>query len=142
MSEEERAASATAFERLRQLSPERRERLLAGLTGAERHELDTRWAAWAHDNQRPPDGDGWRVWLMRAGRGFGKTRAGAEWISGFARDHPDARIALVGSTHDDAVSIMVRGVSGLLAVAQVDERPVWRAHAREVPFPSGAVATV
>jgi phage terminase large subunit-like protein len=40
--------------------------------------LDADFETWAHRNQLPPSGEGWRVWLMMAGRGFGKTRAGAE----------------------------------------------------------------
>ena len=59
--------------------------------------------------------DGWRVWLMMAGRGFGKTRAGAEWIYGLGDARPGVRIALVGATIADARSIMVEGVSGLLS---------------------------
>jgi phage terminase large subunit-like protein len=39
---------------------------------------DADFENWAHANQLPPNGEGWRVWLMMAGRGFGKTRAGAE----------------------------------------------------------------
>ena len=53
------------------------------------------WPAWAHVGQMPPEGE-WRVWLMLAGRGFGKTRAGAEWVSALARERPDAVFALVG----------------------------------------------
>ena len=37
------------------------------------------WPAWSRPAQRAPDGD-WRYWLILAGRGFGKTRAGAEWV--------------------------------------------------------------
>ena len=37
------------------------------------------WEGWARDAQLPP-GDAWRIWLIQAGRGFGKTRAGAEWV--------------------------------------------------------------
>jgi len=37
------------------------------------------WEFWARPNQLPPPGD-WRVWLLLAGRGFGKTRSGAEFV--------------------------------------------------------------
>src|SRR6266705_685706 len=37
------------------------------------------WAKLARPNQLPPDGD-WSFWMLLAGRGFGKTRTGAEWI--------------------------------------------------------------
>src|SRR5688500_5796205 len=58
------------------------------------------WEWQAHRGQREPPGD-WRVWLLMAGRGFGKTRAGAEWVSARARENPQARIALVGATRED-----------------------------------------
>ena len=122
------------------LSADDRALLLRGLTHPERRELDARWRLWAHRAQLPPAGDAWRVWLIRAGRGFGKTRAGAEWVSAFARDHPTARIALVGATRADGAAVMVHGPSGVLAVARAEERPAWRATTRTVEFPSGAVA--
>src|SRR4029079_16437304 len=80
--------------------------------------LDAKFEHWAHENQLPPNGEGWRIWLMMAGRGFGKTRAGAEWIFGLANARPKVRIALVGSTIADARTIMVEGVSGLLTIAR------------------------
>ncbi|WP_420606240.1 terminase large subunit domain-containing protein [Novosphingopyxis sp.] len=104
-------------------------------------ELSERWHGFEHGGQRMPGGD-WRVWLIRAGRGFGKTRAGAEWVSEFARLNPDAHIALVGATSEDARRVMVEGRSGLLNVARSWERPRWKKGAGEVHFPSGAVATV
>ncbi len=63
--------------------------------------FDADFEAWAHENQLPPGGEGWRVWLMMAGRGFGKTRAGAEWVHRLAR-WPGARIALVAASIDEA----------------------------------------
>ena len=77
----------------------------------------TIWPAWAHDGQMPPEGE-WRIWLMMAGRGFGKTRAGAEWVSALARERPDAAIALVGATPAEVERVMIRGTSGLMAVAR------------------------
>lgn len=100
------------------------------------------WTAWAHEGQVAPPGD-WRVWLIRAGRGFGKTRAGAEWAVAVARANAEARVALVGHTMSDARSVMVEGPSGVLAVArQGGDRPKWRATAGEVTFDNGAVMTL
>ncbi|RYY47834.1 MAG: ATP-binding protein [Sphingomonadales bacterium] len=78
--------------------------------------------------------------MIRAGRGFGKTRAGAEWVSQIARDRPEALIALVGATLEDARRVMVEGPAGLLAVARTDEKPVWRRSSDQVHFESGARA--
>src|SRR4051794_9202918 len=72
--------------------------------------LDADFEFWAHENQLPPGGEGWRTWLMMAGRGFGKTRAGAEWIFRIANARPGVRIALAGATIADARSVMVEGV--------------------------------
>ena len=79
------------------MPPVRRIEALRGLPpGATRSILDEWW--WqAHGGQRSPRGD-WRIWPIVAGRGFGKTRAGAEWVWQRARDHPGARIALVGAS--------------------------------------------
>ena len=60
-------------------------RVLGRLSDAQCTELIERFPVWAHDGQLAPGGD-WRVWLIMAGRGFGKTRAGAEWVSALARE--------------------------------------------------------
>ncbi|UQN06773.1 terminase large subunit domain-containing protein [Deinococcus sp. QL22] len=78
-----------------------------------------RWLLTARLNQLPPAGD-WFVWLILAGRGFGKTRTGAETIAEWARNTPRGRFALVAQTIADARDTMVEGQSGLLNV--LDER--------------------
>jgi len=102
--------------------------------------LDEWW--WhAHEGQEEPGGD-WRVWAIVAGRGFGKTRAGAEWVWARTREHPQARIALVAATIDEAVRVMVEGESGLLAVARCDEVPRFYPSRNLVRFPGGAEAHI
>ncbi len=64
---------------------------------------------------RPPKGD-WRTWLLLAGRGFGKTRSGAECIRDQVIHHGRRRIALVAPTAADVRDVMVEGESGLLAI--------------------------
>jgi phage terminase large subunit-like protein len=110
--------------------------------------FDADWESWARDGQAPPDPStgsgqaGWRQWVMLAGRGFGKTRAGAEYVSAFARANPGALIALVGATADEARAVMVEGPSGLLAVGRADERAAmrWLPSLRRLVFASGAEA--
>jgi phage terminase large subunit-like protein len=121
------------------LPPHLQIRTLRKLSKAHRDELTRRWWRWALPAQREPAGE-WRIWLIRAGRGFGKTRAGAEWVSEFARANPDARIALVGATIDDARRVMIEGTSGLLAVARDDEELRWLSNLGELRFPKGATA--
>ncbi len=95
----------------------------------------------AHGGQAEPRG-AWRTWLLMAGRGFGKTRAGAEWVSARARAHPGCSIALVAASRDEAAKVMVEGPSGLLAVARADEEMVWWPTRGVVTFASGAEAYV
>ena len=124
---------------LARLSPAQRALVVAQPGEEHRASLNDFWRAWAHEGQAEPPGD-WRVWVIRAGRGFGKTRAGSEWISAAARADPAARIALVGATSEEVRRVMVEGASGLLAVARDDEAPVWRVSSGEVEFASGAKA--
>ncbi|HMP44736.1 MAG TPA: terminase family protein [Sphingopyxis sp.] len=111
------------------------------LTHLQRIELIERWRGWAQPGQCEPPGD-WRIWMICAGRGFGKTRAGSEWISERARTMPGARIALVAANETDGKRVMIEGRSGLLAVARSAETPRWRDGLRELHFDSGAVATL
>jgi phage terminase large subunit-like protein len=88
------------------------------------------------------DGSPWRIWALIAARGFGKTRVGAEWVSQRAREDPEARIALVAESMDEAVRVMIEGESGILAVARCDERPLWMPSRGRLIFPSGALGFV
>jgi phage terminase large subunit-like protein len=103
--------------------------------------LDADFEHWAHQNQLPPNGEGWRTWLMMAGRGFGKTRAGSEWIFRLANARPGVRIALIGATIADARSIMIEGVSGLLSVAKRYRRRLkWEPSVSRLRWPNGSEA--
>lgn len=97
------------------------------------------WANWVRDDQRVPPGD-WHIWLLLAGRGFGKTRVGAEWVGEVARARPGARIALVAASPAEARSVMVEGVSGLLNIGAAHERPEFESSLRRLLWPNGSVA--
>src|SRR5690242_3433197 len=129
------------FARMMALDPKSRGEVLYSLSVDQRREFNHRWPLWAHDGQIEPPGD-WRVWLIRAGRGFGKTRAGAGWVSAMARGMPEGRIALVGATIEDVRRVMIEGESGILRVAHHGEWFDWRRDAGELRFASGATAYV
>ena len=97
------------------------------------------WEVWGRDEQLPPPGD-WRVWLICAGRGFGKTRAGAEWVRDVARHDGEARIALVGASLGEVRSVMVEGESGILAASPGSLAPVYEPSLRRLSWPNGAQA--
>ena len=102
-------------ESLASLPPTERARLLASLSDAEALSLYYDWRFWARPDQLPPDGD-WLVWLILAGRGWGKTRVGGEFIRDFCTTHPGSRAALVAATFADGRDAMVEGESGLLEI--------------------------
>lgn len=104
---------------------------------------------WARDDQLPPlhtpAGMPWSVWLVLGGRGAGKTRTGAEWFRARALGleefgPPARRLALVGETLGQVRSVMVEGVSGLLAVHAPAERPQFVAARNEIVWPNGSLA--
>ncbi len=114
--------------------------LLASASRRELAALAHRWDFWSRPDQVAPEGV-WRVWLILAGRGWGKTRTGAEWIrSEVARGVK--RIALVGATAADVRDVMVLGESGLLNVFPEHERPKYEPSKRRVVFQTGAIATL
>ena len=88
----------------------------------------------------------WRTWLLLGGRGSGKTRAGAEWVRAQALGlSPLARvavgrIALIGESINDVRSVMVEGISGLMAIHAPDERPAYEPSKRQLIWPNGAIA--
>ena len=97
----------------------RRETILELLPSLSRQDqilLAYDWLCVGRLEQQPPDGD-WTTWLIKAGRGWGKTRCGAEWVRMVAEDNPDARIALVGPTAADVRDVMIEGESGIRAIA-------------------------
>ena len=112
--------------------------------GAEQIELLLAdWPLWARQKQMPPDGD-WRIWLLLAGRGFGKTRTGSEWVRRLAGGQSGSmmtgQIGLVGDTFDDVRHVMVEGPAGILAISPRWARPDWQPSQRRLVWPNGVRA--
>jgi phage terminase large subunit-like protein len=103
----------------------------------EKAEFQFHWKLLARREQCAPDGD-WRIWMIMAGRGFGKTRAGAEWVRQIAEADPTARIALVAASLAEARAVMVEGDSGLMAVCPPDRMPHFEPSLHRVRFANGA----
>ena len=128
------------FIRFVRLEPEKQRALLAELSPADLLAFDAQYEFWASQGQIPPREEGWRTWLMLAGRGFGKTRAGAEWVHRLALARP-VRIALVAATIDEARRVMVEGASGVLSVARrLRHKVKWEPSKSELSWRSGSVA--
>jgi phage terminase large subunit-like protein len=123
------------------LEPAERQARLRKLKESGKRELRFHWRLWAAPAQLPPEGD-WSTWLIMAGRGFGKTRAGAEWVREVADHDPDARIALVGATLNEVRAVMIEGESGLLAISPRGRRPRFEPSLRRLTWGNGASATI
>ena len=130
---------ASTAERIAALPADERRETIAGLSDEIVAGLEYHWPIWARPAQLPPAG-AWRVWLILAGRGFGKTRAGAEWVRARAEADGRLRIALIGATMAEARSVMIEGESGLLAIAPPTARPMWEPSLRRLRWRSGAQA--
>lgn len=93
----------------------RLEDFLARTTRAQQAAARYTWAFYARPKQLPPTDGDWRFWIVQAGRGFGKTKVGAEWVRAECESNPKARIALVAATRTECRDTMIEGESGLLA---------------------------
>lgn len=123
------------------LSLAEREDVLDTLTDAELESFAKDWRVWGRDNQLAPEGI-WTTWLIKAGRGFGKTRSGGEYIRDEVEAGSVGRIALIGQGEDDIREVMVEGESGLIAIASKGQEPKFRPSvgAGRLIWPNGATA--
>ena len=96
------------------------------------------WDLLRRPEQRPPPGD-WLTWLILAGRGYGKTRTGAEWVR---ENHGRYRRWIIaGATASDVRDIMVEGESGILAVSgRGPDRPKYEPSKSRLSWPNGSQA--
>src|SRR5271166_5384675 len=101
------------MQRIASLPAEMREEIIRSLSPDAAKRILFDWPCWARPNQLPPpETTDWSFWMLLAGRGFGKTRTGAEWVRA-QTSNPTARGALVAPTASDCRDVMVEGESGL-----------------------------
>lgn len=121
--------------------------MLTELSEAECLALLYDWKAWARTDQMLPEGD-WSTWLILAGRGWGKTKTGAETVRGWACGNTPLsrgmyrRIALVAETAADCRDVLVEGDSGILNCHPKEFRPTYEPSKRRLTWPNGTIATL
>jgi phage terminase large subunit-like protein len=112
-----------------------------GFGGTFGRALKDNWHRIARPNQLPPAGD-WRIWLLLAGRGFGKTRTVCEFVRAEVEAGRACRIALIAATASDCRDVLVTGHSGLLAISPEWNRPDYQPTKRLLSWRNGAIATM
>jgi phage terminase large subunit-like protein len=131
---------------LRKLPKAKVDELFKQLGPKKVEELKHTWSFWARDNQLEPEDNGWNVWMVNAGRGFGKTRCGVEWVRENVK-RGVKRIAAVAATNSDIERVMVKGESGFLSVCWAGDKtyagkkmgyPEWSPTKRTLTWENGA----
>lgn len=102
------------------------------------------WSVWGRPEQFAPQGDDWNVWLVLAGRGFGKTRLASEWVREQAKYTTEGqrRFALVARTAADVRDVIVEGESGIINISPPSEKPHYEPSKRRLTWPNGNTATL
>lgn len=136
---------AITAETLRSLPASKVKELFQALGPMKTEELKHDWNFWARDAQLEPEGL-WNTWFINAGRGFGKTRTGVEWVREQVK-RGKKRIAAVAATNSDIERVMVKGESGFLSVCWKGDKtyagkkmgfPEWSPTKRTITWENGA----
>jgi phage terminase large subunit-like protein len=129
------------MEQLASLPEQERNEILAGM---DPEALVWDWSVWGRPEQFAPEGDDWNVWLVLAGRGFGKTRLASEWVREQAKytNEGQRRFALVARTAADVRDVIVEGESGIINISPPSEKPHYEPSKRRLTWPNGNTATL
>ena len=114
------------------------------LNGLDPDTLMWDWSLWGRPEQQAPADDDWNIWLVLAGRGFGKTRLAAEWVREQAKytTTGQRRFGLVARTAADVRDVIVEGESGIINITPPSERPHYEPSKRRLTWPNGNTATL
>lgn len=126
-------------DKVKALPQDERKRRIAKLSDDEILALKYDWKFNGRPSQFAPMGS-WVTWLNLAGRGWGKTRVGAEWCRDSVRT--SQYVNIIGATVADARDIMVEGESGILNICPKSERPTFVASKRQLQWPNGAKSLI
>ncbi len=134
-----RSTGVSTFALVTLLLNSKRRAFLAGSSLSQKSPIETSWTCRRGKHQKSPETD-WHTWLFLGGRGAGKTRAGAEWLT--TRALPGAHLALVGPTLNDVREVMIEGPSGLRTMAAKAGGLRYYPSRRKLYWANGAAARV
>ena len=133
------------LDQFKALSDVQKKELLSSLSDEQYLLLKYDWNFWARPNQLQPKElghDGKFIWFIQAGRGFGKTKCGSEWVVNKVKNEGYKHIALVGAAADEVRTIMIQGESGILACSSPDFYPDYIPSKKQIFWPNGAIANI
>lgn len=132
---------ANLVEKIKKLSPDKQKEFIHSLSPEEAVTFFYDFQGiWARKKQKFPKNEEWRIWLILAGRGFGKTRTGVESVRYVVENNQAERIGLIAPTAADARDVIVTGESGILNSFPPHIKPKYEPSKRKLTFPNGAVA--
>jgi phage terminase large subunit-like protein len=129
------------------LPDKERASLIERLSDEQLLDLKFDWKFWSRPNQRPPKW-AWFIWFLCAGRGFGKTRTGAEYVRDEVRTLTKAlgpiHVGFIAKTPADARKVMIDSPakSGILNVSHPTERPIYNPSNKSLFWPNGSIGTI
>lgn len=135
----DREAALSAAARFAADQADRLAQIVEGLSDAEVERVLYDWTFWRRPSQTPPV-DWTDVWLALAGRGWGKSRVGAETVREHVERGEWGRVALVAPTAADCRDVQIEGESGILAISPKGSRPTYTPSKRRLDWPNGALA--
>ena len=131
------------IDEFKKLNETQRKELINNLTDEELLEIKYNWELWARPKQLEGfTNDDWTYWLIQAGRGFGKTRTGAETTRKMVMEYGYKHIVLCGPTPADVRDVMVEGESGLKAISAPWDGMEYLPSKRQIKWKNGAVANI
>lgn len=135
------ASNCSRLEFLASLPEDQRTSLLQNLTDTEAVAILHDWRGFiARPSQVQPAGD-WVHWLILSGRGWGKTKTGAETVREWAREKLPAPIHLISPTAADIRKVMIEGPSGILSCYPAGEQPLYEpSKGHLLTWPNGNIA--
>jgi phage terminase large subunit-like protein len=122
------------------LSESERNQVLSELNEGERRVIASYLYDWhrpvdlggARENQKPPEGE-YFIWLLQAGRGFGKTRSAAEYVRIMIDTRQWRTVNVAAPTWTDVLDTMVYGneeAPGLMGIWPPHQAPVLRLNSK------------
>lgn len=119
--------------------------ILEGFSEADLLKLEYDWGFWARPDQIEPIEfveQEYLAWLILAGRGWGKSKTGAETTNNRVKNGTASRIGLIAPSAADARDVMVEGPSGIVTISPPWFKAKFEPSKRRVIWPNGATATI